>query len=235
MSSSDPIPNADAAFAEIEARIARTERPGLWWFRARSTAIRRLVVWGVGIASVAFCVVAFLRPDWAHYPGSRMAFALGGLAILWAACTFAGTRPIHVPPLSRTSIVTLVVIAISLVFALASLPAAHTAVPSAFPPEGKTLIQHAGPCILFGLAFGVPVYLAVYVVNRGAYAANVLGLAAAGMLGNLALQLHCPITQPNHLLWGHASVAVLFLGTALIVRACWAGRARPRAPVSLAS
>ena len=59
---------------------------------------------------------------------------------------------------------------------------------------------------------GVPVYVALRLLDRGSSAtASLLAACAAGLTGNLVLQLHCPVDGVEHLMATHFSVALLFL------------------------
>jgi hypothetical protein len=63
---------------------------------------------------------------------------------------------------------------------------------------------------------GLPVLLVAFAVRRAEVDGAALGAlagVAAGLTGNLALQVHCPITHTAHLLIGHATL-IIVLGTA---------------------
>ena len=64
-------------------------------------------------------------------------------------------------------------------------------------------------CFLYGSLFALPVILAgIASVRAGARHLGMWAVAviSAGTCGNAVLQLHCPLTDPGHLLLGHASI-----------------------------
>jgi hypothetical protein len=98
-------------------------------------------------------------------------------------------------------------------------------------PRGTKLPEHlallgTGPAPMPGdLAARVQ---AVVDQDRGALASlralptRTRGLLAAGLIaaltGNLALQLHCPASDPMHLVLGHATVVLPFLALEAVAR-----------------
>lgn len=68
-------------------------------------------------------------------------------------------------------------------------------------------------CIGFGGATGAAILALAFLMRRaqvdGAAVAALAGVAA-GLTGNLTLQLHCPIVDPTHLILAHAMLLVIF-------------------------
>src|SRR5205085_5218165 len=115
-------------------------------------------------------------------------------------------RPAHRPPLPRWVSGGLSVGAL-LVLLLVTAPP----LPGDISEIGalEDLIHGAIPCFSMGLALGVPIYLWVRALDHEVTRlAALLAGASAGVTGNLALHLHCPNTQPAHILMGHFMVAV---------------------------
>jgi len=74
------------------------------------------------------------------------------------------------------------------------------------------------------------VLLAARLLDRGAHAGlgrRLLAAAAAGLAADLALELHCPIDDPGHLLAGHAAVGVALAAACALLRRVPRGSARP--------
>ena len=83
------------------------------------------------------------------------------------------------------------------------------------PPGGFM----AGACMGVGLLLGIPVYGLLRLVDRGNALGNLVAAAAAGVAGNFVLKAHCSIAGTTHELFGHASVALVFVvGLGLVHR-----------------
>ena len=80
------------------------------------------------------------------------------------------------------------------------------------------LMRHASPCMIYGFVFGLPVYGALRFLDPGSsHAARIIAACAAGLAGNMVLELHCPMGGSTHLMAGHASIIVVYvLGVFLI-------------------
>ena len=63
---------------------------------------------------------------------------------------------------------------------------------------------------LFGLLCAAPLVIIVRALDR-APLLGVTTLALAGLVGNIALQLHCPIVSRSHLLAGHFTVPLFLI------------------------
>jgi len=221
----DAAAGLDAGRDQLLARLAAERGIGAW-ARSRTTAVRR-GSWAVLL--VVGAVAVSKRPDLAHYPLSYLApaaLAFAGLA-LWAALW--ALRPLHRPAPHRLQVGLLSAgLAVApLVFAL--LPEAYGAAgaSSPVPPEA---LPTAWECFIFGTLAGAPFAAVGWLLDRGGLVAGgrllLMSLAAAAV-GNLLLLLHCPNTDPVHLLAGHASVMVPPLGVAAFV-AAWRRRAQRR-------
>jgi hypothetical protein len=103
------------------------------------------------------------------------------------------------------------------------MPPAHTVHPASLHAEGwPALLQRATPCLAIGLAIGALFYGVLALLDRGgSYRAPAMAVAS-GLAANLALQLHCPVTAPLHMVVGHLGVALLLVAAALFLR----GRSR---------
>lgn len=155
-------------------------------------------------------VVALIRPrmDLDDYPMDRMllfAVLTGGLAAFVVPLL---ARPPHKAP-PRTGPWALA-LALAVPVALAVLPAAHTAGHDVTLP----FAQSALACFGFGTITGLPALFLAWVVERQdpqPMARALLAAATAGLVGNMTLQAHCPITTPLHLLVSHAVIGAVLV------------------------
>ncbi|HEX6271437.1 MAG TPA: hypothetical protein VFZ53_00285, partial [Polyangiaceae bacterium] len=141
------------------------------------------------------------------------AFALAGLACLWTFFSPLG-RP-RVVPSGRFSLV-VVAIALPFAFALGSTPT--------LPHAGVGFAEHAFGCFAYGSILALPFLVVVGALDRSARPWPMLlaaFAAAAGLVANAALVLHCGNTEPAHLAAGHATIGVVLAA----LGALWAGLA----------
>lgn len=96
------------------------------------------------------------------------------------------------------------------------------------PAAGLELAGHswsrASACFAYGSLFTFAFLVLLWHLDRRDRLSSVaaaFGALGAGLVGNLALHFHCPITHPWHLLAGHASLLLVWV-------ACYAGWARLR-------
>jgi hypothetical protein len=175
----------------------------------------------LGTAALAVCVIVglvTLRADWAAYPTGRM---VGVLAVFGAgafASLYESLRPLYVPARSETTVWGAVAALLAVSVAVAALPIAHTSMPVALEGLGAALVPRAVECLLFGAAVGAPILALAALIDRvrpPRKSTALLAAAAAGLVGNAALQLHCPIVHQEHLLLGHATVTVVLIAANL--------------------
>jgi hypothetical protein len=181
------------------------------WLRSRSRPARLAMALGfaalVGVAMLLFAH----RGDLPTYPQARMLLELAWFVAGTGAAAWLALRPIYLPRPSGG------VVAAVAAFALAG------PIVAALLPEVPTSAYHrayhswrALGCFGIGTATSLLAFVLARALDRGGtHGAGqlVLAAAAAGLVGNVALQLHCPINYPGHLLLGHATVPLgLVLG-----------------------
>jgi hypothetical protein len=169
------------------------------------------VLLGMAVALEIGVVITLVpRADLRAYPLALMILALLVLAALGGASVWRLLRPLHLPAASRGRTAVLVAVSLLGAFAIAALPMEHLGAPAG---EGQGFWIACGKCLAFGGALGLPVGLVAIAAQRSATGgAMMVALAGifAGLAGNLCLQVHCPITDPAHLLWGHAPLLLVF-------------------------
>ncbi|MBX3270572.1 MAG: DUF1109 family protein [Sandaracinaceae bacterium] len=210
----------DAMLGEVERSLR--EADGSWLFRVRSlaTGARRAIALGAAATVVALGASVGLRADLASAPVGYLAVGVVAGAALLAVCLTLALRPLCAPPLPR-----------GLRGALAAVSLAATAALALLTPAGAVagregLVEHATPCAAYGLLLGLPVYAVLRVLDRGGAGAALVASCAAGLTGHLVLTLHCPRTDPAHLMAGHFAVVLLFVAVVGGLPALWDRRAR---------
>jgi hypothetical protein len=196
----------------VERRIEREHGPIARLRSLPSPARVGLAI--AGAAAVALGVLLFLRrPDLGVYPTLRLLSALGAYALLAAAAVRIALRPLQLRALPIGFRVGVVAAGVIVPFVVAAAPAAHLAHPASI--SGPAL-----PCFLLGCALALPALVLLWALDRGgheSWTGALASAAAAGLVGVLGIDLHCPVTDPAHLLAGHATIAVAFLlGYALL-------------------
>ncbi|MCB9762589.1 MAG: DUF1109 family protein [Alphaproteobacteria bacterium] len=194
----------DAERAEAGVRERLREQPG--WARVAGLA-------GVGAALTLLLVLATgLRPDLQGGEEARLALILAAFAVAGVAGLAVAARGMHQPPMGRR--------AWGIAALCLGLPVAAGVAPGLMPgipmPEGKAWIH----LFCFGLAAGVAlgVAIAAALLDRSERPPLWRGLSAAGaggVLGALAILLHCPIADPLHMLLGHALPGLVLAGAAV--------------------
>ncbi|MDD9939223.1 MAG: hypothetical protein OXT09_36890 [Myxococcales bacterium] len=196
---------------DLSPRVEAQERTVLGRLRALSTTTRLALAALMALLAVLASLLLTPRPELSAYPPARMALVLCGCGVLLALALRTGLRPVHRPSPSVQASVALALSAVLSALLFALLPEAHHLLPHTAPLPHETVWDRARPCLLFGLGTGLPVFLLLRALDRGARYAPWLAAVALGLTGNLALQLHCPLTNSDHLVAGHVMVLVVAL------------------------
>lgn len=220
-----PAPGAsedvDAMLKGVRGQIAEARKSPLQRIREQPTWRRR----ALGVATLLFLVglsVGAKHPNAAAYPKGYLALYVVSIATLVLVCAFAALRPLHRPTLSRPLGVGLGLLAFLATVVLAVAPGFHDHMSRA--PEGLSLFAHASPCFVYGFLVGVPVYAVLRILDRGNPLGRVLAASAAGLTGNLVLEMHCMVGGADHLLLGHAGMVGFYVLGVLALE--WALRPR---------
>jgi len=219
---SDELPLAPQSelWSSLERSLGSEVGPRAW-LRSRPTHLRvaLLVVAGaLGVASAA----AKLRPDFDGYPAASLAtwLVLYGLAAL-AAVRLLLPRPGQATVTDgKKGVALLVALLLPLLYAVGLMvPAASTS----GGDDGALFLRHAFGCFSYGAALSLPILLVAWALERHdrlPLGNALLAGGLAGLVANLALLFHCPMSQHSHLLLGHATIGfVLASVVAVIARA----------------
>lgn len=202
--------DVEALFAGIKGRIDVENKAMPGYLRSRPTWMRV----AIGCAAVFLIMLPVLwlkgRPDLAEYPRERMIGVLVSMSIALFLTFSIALRPAYRPPMSRAAIGALALAGLLLSFVVCVLPMPGVDHP---PMSAGELMPKAMPCIYYGILFGAPIYLLIRALDHEVTRlAALLAASSAGLTANLGLHLHCANTHPGHMLLGHFSVAVMFLG-----------------------
>jgi hypothetical protein len=204
-------PDVNALFAGLQHQIEH-ERGVLPWLRSRSTRVRIALAATSVLLFVVAVVLGWPRPDRSVYPVLRMALGLLLILGLLGLQLALALRPLARPALRPWVSPAAIAGALLGLWLLYALPAAHLAHPASLQDPGwQALLTRALPCLRFGLLLALASYALLRALDRGGVGRGLLFAAYGGLVANLVLLLHCPVTAPSHLLLGHLGVAVLLV------------------------
>lgn len=214
------LPNQlEEGWQQLTARLEAEQG----WFRAPyqwSSRMRVLVVLAVAVLALGLVFKFVQRVDLLIYPSIRMALVLLSLVILFVGAVLLVLRPQQRMALHHRLWITTGVAGLALPLVFALLPAAHLSHPASLAGQHHDLWSKALACLLFGALVSLPTLGLLVLVERHRpprLKALVLTAVVAGLMGNLALQLHCPITHSSHLLLGHAPLGLLLVASVLVI------------------
>lgn len=218
------LPPAPTLDAELVLQRVSADR-GL---RARLSRMSSPLRGGLVVSAAALVVLGVVllkpRPDLGAYPVLRMTSVLGLLGSLLALGLGLRLRPLYRPPLSLS-------LRAVTVLALLIVPLLIAGAAEAITGHDASMLKGpfwptAASCFLFGTLTGGVLYMGLALLERRPRMSvwgTLAGAGLMGVVGNLSLQLYCPVTAPSHLLTGHATVglawAVLF-GAWAVLRRC---------------
>lgn len=198
--------SSDELWAVIEG-VVRAETGPRAWLRSRPTRQRLAITVVVAVAAVG---LAGLKPraDWAAYPRLSVSvwFSLYSLGVL--ACLRVMLAPLGKPrpPSSLLAGMGVLALGLPLVYALGLLaPVVH----AAGGASGHDVMKRAAGCFTYGLGMSAPFLALTWALERGHRLPSrtvLLAAAAGGLVANLALLVHCPMNDQEHLLLGHAPI-----------------------------
>ena len=186
-----------------------------------STRARWGVAFGLVAVIVAVVLVATRRADFDVYPVGRMALDLSLLLGPLLLALVATLRPLSKPALSVSRRVQAVVFGLIGLGVLVAMPAAHALHPASEAGTGAVFWRQVGSCFAFGLSFAALAAFGLGLLSRNGprrWFPGSLGVWAAGLTGLIALYLHCPITDLEHLWVGHTTIAVPVLVLVFLLR-----------------
>jgi hypothetical protein len=168
-----------------------------------------------------------LRSDWDVYPRQRLVVSGLVFGVGLAISLLLLLRSLGRPRARAGVQAAMVAFGLSIPLVLALLPGPHAAHPAS-AGHGADLWPRALACFAYGTGLALPFLGTLWAVARSDRVASFglsLAAAAAGLVANAALLVHCPIVHLDHLLLGHASIGVvLVLGGAVGLAAHAAGR-----------
>lgn len=206
------VPDLNDLRLSLDAELAKERCPSAF-LRSRSTPLRVLLL-GVGLLILALLTLLLRgRVDLAVYPLPRMLLLLTAMAVWFFGSTWLALWPLSRPALPAAVLKAFIAFGPLLLLGLYSLPAAHTDHPASLQAPGvAALLLRAVPCLVFGAAIAAGTYSLLRAFDRGGSRASLLMASAGGLAANLLLQLHCPVTAPEHMLVGHLGSALSVLG-----------------------
>lgn len=209
-----------ALLAGVESEIAREHGP-IAWLRSRPTRVRVGLAAAVVLAAALLTIVVTPRTQFAPLPLVRVVLTVSVLSVLLIALVRLGLRPLQAPPSRRIAVTFAIAVALVVPVLFSVLPtpeAGRVDVPvPGVPPAVAT-----GVCFVLGALTAALLVLALRILDRGAHGSRISALlagAAGGLAGNLTLELHCPVTNPAHLLPGHATIGFVFVAAYALIHA----------------
>lgn len=203
---------AGALYQQLTLDLGR-ERSALGWLRSRPTATRLALGFGLVAVLVGLNATLMARADLAVYPIPRLlAVAVAYAALLVLALPLA-LRGLQLKP-SKVPLGWVIGLAVLAPLALSALPQAHIEHTASLAGVGDDFAKRAIKCFFFGLALAAPLVATLAALDRTAQRSRggvLLAAAAAGITGVLGLHLHCPITDPTHIVVGHGTVALALI------------------------
>jgi hypothetical protein len=203
----------DVSWAVLEQSIAQ-ERGLLAWLRHRSTAQRTAAALVVALAPAATQVVFALRADIGQYPAPRF-IALAILQVLViGGVVKAQLLPLYVRQVNWQRLLMLAV-GLGVPLLLAILAPAHEGAAGIASLPQRSFAAQAFVCLRYGLLLAAPCVLLMFAFDRQVARSRTITAALAavgGLVGNLALFMHCPIEDVAHRVVGHASIGFVVWG-----------------------
>ena len=218
----DSLPTFDfSSLKEATQHQLHQERSRLGHLRSLTTGRHRIIIGSVAVVLILQVALFLTRPDLSVYPLGRMATLVALLSGIGLASLFLSTRPLHAPPPSSLATWGVGSAAVLSALIVGLLPQAHTDHPASLAGAGPDLWPLAAGCFFMGVLIAAPIVLIAWIIDRQSTfrtSRGVLIALCASLAGLIALQSHCPITHPTHLLAGHTTVslAAMLLGGVLL-------------------
>ncbi len=205
----------DKLRGDIDELIGRDEGM-LGYLRSRTAGQR---VFFVALVAVAATGAALAMRPIEHLTGAGM-WCFAAMLMLVATITVLACwrlmRPLHLPPANRWVGNLLLLTGVALPFLMA-----FTLNHEAGKPVGTGALYYkqCAMCLALGLVLGLPVLGLALLLRRAKVDGAAIGAlagVAAGLTSYLTLHVHCTISDPAHVVGGHASVLlVLTVGAAV--------------------
>jgi len=214
----------EALFEKVQGSVDR-DQGAIGWLKSRSTPKRIAAALTVPAVLVAFQLLTKLRPDISVYPVGRMTLEVVALLVGTVGATVMALRPLqraHRPAFTWAWLA----LVLAVPFLMAATGPAHLAYPASLEGVGDDFWRRAMACFGYGVAMAAPAWVALALFDRQSSRAGTVVLiagAVSGLVGNFVLHVHCPLTDPTHLLVGHATVGIALLPIAAAI-AWWRGR-----------
>ncbi len=189
-----------------------------------STRVRWALAGALSFGLIGVVLATSARADLVVYPRWRMGFDLLLLMVPLAAALWVSLRPLSRPALAASWRWTALAVGVVGVAVLVGSPVAHTIHPASMEGTGDAFLSRALGCFAFGLVFAALATLGMGLLSRNGVSRisrcvpGALGVWAAGLMGSAALYFHCPITHPEHMWAGHATVVLPMLVLVWAVR-----------------
>lgn len=212
-------PGPDSGLAGLHAALD-AEGP-LDRVSGMSTPMRWALVGGLVLVFVAVVSATKGRADLEVYPRGRMLLDLLVLLVPLAFALQISLRPLWRPALPNSRRLLAVGVGLVGVGILVAMPMAHAVHPASLEGTGDMFVRRAAGCFSFGLSSAALATLGMGLLARSGtkrWLPGALGVWAAGLVGIIALFFHCPITHPEHLWAGHATVVLPVLAVLWAVR-----------------
>lgn len=221
------LESSPAELASLELAVSEDvarDRGLAGWLSSRSTPVRvglgALVLFGPAVIEY----VARRRANYDELPKGWLAVQAGLLTLALLFAIGVVMRPLHRVALARSQMAAAWALGVLIPPAVSLIPIAGV---TAVPPAD--FWRRALGCFGYGAVLALPALVILYALDRQRHAAwptALIAAAAGGVCSNFALLLHCPITDPLHVLVGHATLGAFFVLVYLVLYGVFSARAR---------